>query len=392
VGVLNPRTGKGEQIFGPLLTPSKRQALESIQMGPITKYSLEFKECVWRDPPLTVLSNPTDRARTVFSSFPDSPNGPFVLTGLLMGTDHEWIDALSDKEAPEAFFREIEKIYNPDPSRPWRLEDKLIGTTRAGRFVPNAHRQVWSGKDPYTFGANSFIAVTPTSVAVPELRELLKSPLETLPLFWAGEATAPAYDRDYQPLAVHGAYISGVEVARDVASYLGGGLSPRRFAAYYRRKYRDVAAPLPPVPTTPPVSVRLGDRELRVLRVYARRAMEDDLPAAARELVEMAIRTVLGPDGSTPPRRRSRRRLRRGPTALVVRFPLARDLDRRLDAYARRHHAGDHARAAEAVLIGVLRWLGQQPGRNERSRGRRHGPTVGRPRDRAGGRRRPSRG
>jgi hypothetical protein len=59
---------------------------------------------------------------------------------------------------------------------------------------------------------------------------------------------------------------------------------------------------------------------------------------------------------------------------------LARDLDRRLDAYARKHHAGDHTAAAEAVLAGALRWLSRQ---SRRRGGRPSTPrfvTAGRPR------------
>jgi hypothetical protein len=59
-------------------------------------------------------------------------------------------------------------------------------------------------------------------------------------LFWAGEATAPAYDPGYQPLSVHGAYISGVGVAEDVHFYLKEcKKDAERFRAYYKTKYID---------------------------------------------------------------------------------------------------------------------------------------------------------
>ena len=69
-------------------------------------------------------------------------------------------------------------------------------------------------------------------------REALKNPRETLPLFWAGEATAPAYHPKYQPLAVHGAYISGRRAAEDVHQYLTicDGDS-KRFEKYYKQRY-----------------------------------------------------------------------------------------------------------------------------------------------------------
>ena len=70
-----------------------------------------------------------------------------------------------------------------------------------------------------------------------DVREALKSPLETLPLFWANEAKAPAYHDDYQPLSVHGAYITGLEAAKDVRRFLKLRGNAREFAEYYRKKY-----------------------------------------------------------------------------------------------------------------------------------------------------------
>ena len=38
VGMLDPDTGEGDTIFGELLTAEKRAALESVKIGPITKF------------------------------------------------------------------------------------------------------------------------------------------------------------------------------------------------------------------------------------------------------------------------------------------------------------------------------------------------------------------
>lgn len=54
--------------------------------------------------------------------------------------------------------------------------------------------------------------------------------LPTLPRVWAGEATA--YDPQYPPLAVHGVYISGVEVTNDVDKYLGLKTDKAKFEKY----------------------------------------------------------------------------------------------------------------------------------------------------------------
>lgn len=72
---------------------------------------------------------------------------------------------------------------------------------------------------------------------IKNVRETLKNPLETLPVFWAGEATAPVYNNQYQPLSVHGAYISGTEVAKDVIEYLENPGDKSSFIKYYNEKY-----------------------------------------------------------------------------------------------------------------------------------------------------------
>ena len=66
-----------------------------------------------------------------------------------------------------------------------------------------------------------------------ELRERVRERIA-----WAGEAVAPAYDPDYQPLAMHGAYVTGVRAARDVAHYLNDARGDaRKFKRYYRGVY-----------------------------------------------------------------------------------------------------------------------------------------------------------
>lgn len=274
VGMLKPNTGQGKKIFGPLLTPEKEMALETIRMGPITKFSLEFKECVWGDSAMTVLSNPRGGARTFFSAFPDRKQGPFVMTGLLMGKDHKAVAKFKEgRKAAEYLFREVEKMFNPDfnkPGKRWKMEDKLVGRRQGGVFVPNFHRQDWS-KDPFALGGNSFISVNPNSpIAVNQVREVLKDPRKTFPVFWAGEATAPAYHRDYHPLAVHGAYISGIEVAKDVHHFLKAGMTPAKFGTYYREKYKDVTKIPVKKKAAELVSFKLTEEETRRLKIYAR--------------------------------------------------------------------------------------------------------------------------
>lgn len=244
VGMLDPETGEGDAIFGDLLTQQKRRALEIVKMGAITKFSLEFKERVWRrdgGANMSVLSNPSGKARTFFSAFPDECCGPHVLTALLMGKDHLAIRKQSDEAAIRFLLDELQAIY--DPHRPrWTPERVLAGArNRDGRFVPRYRRQDWE-RDEFAKGGNSFLKFHPPSegrMKPTEAREALKNPNETLPLFWAGEATAPAYQPGYQPLAVHGAYISGRRAAEDAHHFLSVCEGdPERFRRYYELRYR----------------------------------------------------------------------------------------------------------------------------------------------------------
>jgi hypothetical protein len=188
---------------------------------------------------MTVLSNPRGKARTFFSSFPKEHLGPHVLTGLLMNQDHDQIADMSDAEAVAHVFAALGKVYGR--GRRWTQKTVLAGfTDRGGKFRPNFLRQDWS-KDPFAKGGNSYLAFAPRRggrMLAKEAREALKDPRETLPLFWAGEAVASAYDPKYQPLAVHGAYITGVRAADDVLQYLNvDSGDAARFDHYYKLRY-----------------------------------------------------------------------------------------------------------------------------------------------------------
>lgn len=251
VGMLDPVNGEGDAIFGSLLTKEKRTALEIVKMGPITKFSLEFKERKWDEGDdsgagkMTVLSNPTGTARTFFSAFPDRPDGPHVLTALLMGQDHQNITSKTDGEAIQHLLNVLQQIFDP-AGPPWTAESVLVWKTdQDGTRKPNYFRQDWA-RDEFAKGGNSFLRFVPTeerqaknmTMQVTEAREALKDPRNTLPLFWAGEATAPAYDPGYQPLSVHGAYISGARVAEDVHQYVKVcNQEAARFTAYYGKRY-----------------------------------------------------------------------------------------------------------------------------------------------------------
>jgi monoamine oxidase len=244
VGMLNPDTGEGDRIFGELLTPAKRRALEVVEMGPITKFTLVFEERLWapRDTDFSVLSNPEGRARTFFQNYPDLEAGPHAVTALMMSKDHRWIREMDDDTAIQALLDELQKVFDPDGSQPrWTAEGVLAGSTGDdGRFRPLYLRQDWE-KDDLAKGGNSYLRYwhpDEGKVEAAGAREALKDPRETLPVFWAGEATAPAYHPRYQPLAVHGAYVSGMRAAADVHHWLtADGGDAGKFGRYYKKRY-----------------------------------------------------------------------------------------------------------------------------------------------------------
>lgn len=236
---------RGREILGGFLDEEKKAALTRVAMGAITKFGLAFKERKWAPDAadMTVLSNPEGRARTFFSVFPDdTATGPHVLTALMMGTDHRWIRDHDDPQAIQMLLDEIQRVFDPHGPR-WTAETVLAGEPdENGDFQPIYFRQDWE-RDIFALGGNSYLRYVPPEEAVlrvTKARQALRNSRWTLPVFWAGEATAPAADREYQPLAVHGAYISGKRAAEDIHHWLTvSDDNPKEFDRYYRTRYTD---------------------------------------------------------------------------------------------------------------------------------------------------------
>lgn len=282
-GVLGP-AGPGQTILGGLLTETKRDALQSIRSGAITKFSLEFKKGHWGCfNKMSVMSHPTGCARTFFSAFPGRRRGPFVLTGLLMNQDHKIIQSIEDDEAAEHLLGILQSVLAPKKD-PWKASEVLVARDD-GR--PNIYRQDWE-VDPLFVGGNSYLAYRPDvlSAEVASMRQVLRDPRETLPLFWAGEATAPAYNPQYQPLSVHGAYISGVGAAADVRDFLAADTSVETF----RNRMAETLEETPVVATAAAAEetaahiLPLRASERTKLEDYARQRFEGDVARAAHEL------------------------------------------------------------------------------------------------------------
>lgn len=291
---------KGTHIFGQFFPEEKKKVFSIIKPGPIAKFVMQFRECVWgydhrtNDNNMALLVNPTGhkqkenpQPRTFFTSFPYLENGPYVLTVLMMGVDYLIIKNMSnDKMAAEYIFRRIEEIYNRKGH--WDWKEKLVWKSND---EPNVYRKDW-GADTWSRGGNSYISYNEgkSIEEIKNVRETLKNPLETLPVFWGGEATAPAYNNQYQPLSVHGAYISGIEAARDVVAYLENPDDKSSFKKYYNEKYKKVSAEKVMVAVPHTLSINLRKKEFKIIEKYANKHTNGDIGLAVEDLLDYAIR------------------------------------------------------------------------------------------------------
>ena len=293
---------------------------------------------------MTVMSHPTGCARTFFSAFPGHRRGPFVLTGLLMNQDHEIIRSLDDGAAVRHVLDVLQSVLAPRKPR-WTPEEVMVMRDDG---TPSFNRQDWEA-DEFARGGNSYISFRSEvdTAGVRGLREALRDPTASLPLFWAGEATAPAYNRKYQPLSVHGAYISGRGAAEDVAEFLDRGASREAFRESFARKRDKALAEVAMIEAAGTIEVALGERDLAGLRGYAASYTEGDLGAAGQRLLKMGIYLQEGEPkrlGGAPPSR----------PAQTLTLGLNAEEAKRVETWAESDTGGDESRVVRALLQRAL--------------------------------------
>lgn len=185
LGVL--RAGTVE--FSPALPESKRQALQSLDMGLANKVVLSFPRAFW--PQSTHYLGYISETRGEFSSFVNL--FPFlrrpILVSYLSGDYALSIEPLSDEETAGRAMRVLRTMY--------------------GRSIPepDAVRITRWGQDRFTMGAYSYVVVG----GVARAYDVLAEPISNR-LFFAGEGTNRLY-----PATVHGAFLSGVREANRIA-------------------------------------------------------------------------------------------------------------------------------------------------------------------------------
>ena len=180
----------GRVRFLPALPRDKQTAIDALGMGVLNKCALRFREAFWpKEVDWLEYVSPRPGEWTQWLSLKRTLDAP-VLVGFIAADRGRALETWSDR----------------------RIVASAMGTLRTlfGAGIPEPlDRQItrWA-TDPFALGAYSYNALSST----PTMRKRLAAPLAER-LFFAGEASEP----DYFGTA-HGAYLSGLRVADEVAA------------------------------------------------------------------------------------------------------------------------------------------------------------------------------
>ncbi len=188
LGVLKAGTVK----FTPALPAAKRQAIKALGMGILNKCYLRFPHAFWPTDVDWLEQIPPNRGEwTEWVSFMRVAGWP-ILLGFNAAEQGLAIEGWRDQAIVDSAMRTLRRLF--------------------GRTIPDPidYQLTRWGADPFARGAYSFYAVG----ALPQMRDQLGASLAGK-LFFAGEATERRY-----PSTVHGAYLSGIRAAQEVADSL----------------------------------------------------------------------------------------------------------------------------------------------------------------------------
>ena len=194
----------GKILFSPVL-PEKRNAMSQLQMGPVIRVSLCFRDKFWeRRPEMADLS-------FLFTDDPDFPTWwtsnplPFpILTGWAAGPYAGEHAGRGKDDIVHSAVQSLARIMGSDGLE---LRSELTGS----------YMHDWQA-DPFSLGAYSYVAVGGMDAA-----QTLAAPVEET-LFFAGEAT----NCDGYNGTVHGAIATGNRAAQELLS--AARIRPRRTA------------------------------------------------------------------------------------------------------------------------------------------------------------------
>ncbi len=191
VGVLkSPRGSRGHVIFSPEIH-QKSEALHYLEMGPVVKVMLQFKNDTWTEKlkiPVAMFHSPQGNFQTWWTAAP--MRWPLI-TAWSGGDPAEKLSRLSFKEQTKIALKELAPILGLRRSQ---LESNL----------EQAFGHDWS-QDSYSRGAYSFVKVNGKGA-----RKKLGQPIKNT-LFFAGEATSEQANG-----TVEGAIETGERAAKQI--------------------------------------------------------------------------------------------------------------------------------------------------------------------------------
>ncbi|MFQ5350508.1 MAG: flavin monoamine oxidase family protein, partial [Thermoanaerobaculia bacterium] len=192
VGVLR----SGAVRFVPPLPESKQRALTQIEMGPVLKLLLRFKERIW--PRWTeLIACGTGPVNLYWSVFRGVEGRPPVLSAYCIGPRAAKLSKVSGEEATEIAIADLQRLFPKADPRRALVSCRCIDWTR----------------DPFARGGYTFLRPGGRGA-----RARLRA-ADTGVLFWAGAAS------ESQPIAeiVETAYRSGLRAAAEVRAALETG-------------------------------------------------------------------------------------------------------------------------------------------------------------------------
>ena len=174
--------------FSPPLPPAKRQAIADLKMGVLNKTCLLFEDVFWEPGVEAIGYVGADKGQWAETLSLHPYTGQPVLMMFNAAAYGTEIERLADREIVAEAVAALADMYGAVP----QPTDALV--TR------------W-GSDPWTHGSYSYVPVGSSF----ERYAALGKPIGDR-VFFAGEATDPDH-----PATVHGAFLSGVRAAREIA-------------------------------------------------------------------------------------------------------------------------------------------------------------------------------
>ena len=181
--------------FEPSLPEEKLDSIGRLGMGVINKIALRFSKRFWPDDAhlLGLLSSSTEKLTEYYPLTPYS--GEPVIVGLTRGRHAKSIEMAGKEEVIQQALSELRSVFGS------AVPHKVVDSVVTGWY-----------SDEFSYGSYSHI---PPGASFSDYRTLAQ-PIEGK-VFFAGEATQARY-----PGTLHGAYLSGERVAKEIMKASGG--------------------------------------------------------------------------------------------------------------------------------------------------------------------------